>query len=308
MFLLLPIKMKKWPLFLALICCCPFISIGQPEMILVEGGSFFMGDTVRDADEKPIHRVTLSSFYMAKTETTVAQFKTFADATGYLTDAESGEGSYVWDSLGWHKREGVNWRHGERGQLLPASDYNRAVTHVTWGDAAHYCNWLSEQAGLKKVYDFQKDTLKIDLSANGYRLPTEAEWEYAARGELLSPLEGGKGGEKALYAGEGNISGLGWYSGNANRHVHPVGLKKPNALGIFDLTGNVWEWCHDWYDKNYYTKTRNAENPPGPTSGEYRSLRGGSWNNSGKHCRVASRSSRYPDFRDGSVGFRVVRQ
>jgi formylglycine-generating enzyme required for sulfatase activity len=296
--------MKKLSLFLVLICCCPILSTGQSEMILVKGGSFLMGDTIRDADERPIHRVTLSSFHMAKTETTVAQFKAFIDATGYLTDAETGDGSYVWDSLGWHKRESVNWRHNERGQLLPESEYRRAVTHVTWFDAAHYCNWLSEQADLKKVYGFQKDTLKIDFSANGYRLPTEAEWEYAARGghHLYKDRAGN------LYAGEGNIADLGWYSGNANRHVHAVGLKRPNALGIYDLTGNVWEWCHDWYDKNYYPKTRNAENPPGPTSGEYRSLRGGAWNNSGKHCRVASRSSRYPDFRDGSVGVRVVRR
>ncbi len=297
--------MEKRLLSIVLISCCPIISTGQPEMIFVKGGSFLMGDTIRDADEKPIHRVTLSSFYMAKTETTVAQFKAFIDATNHLTDAETGDGSYIWDSLGWHKREDINWRHNERGQLLPNSEYRRAVTHVTWFDAAHFCNWLSEQEDLKKIYDFQGDTLKIDLSANGYRLPTEAEWEYAAR---ASPLEGGKGGEKALYAGEGNISDLGWYSGNAGRHVHTVGLKRPNALGIYDLTGNVWEWCHDWYDKNYYAKTRNAENPPGPPSGEYRSLRGGAWNNSGKHCRVASRSSRYPDFRDGSVGFRVVRR
>ena len=296
--------MKKLSSFFVSIACCSIVLVGQPEMILVKGGTFFMGDTIRDADERPIHRVMLSSFYMAKTETTVAQFKAFADATGYLTDAETGEGSYIWDSLGWHKRDGVNWRHNERGQLLPISEYQRAVSHITWYDAAHYCNWLSEKNGLQKVYDFQKDTLTIDLSANGYRLPTEAEWEYAARGghHLEKDREGN------LYAGEGNINALGWYSGNANRHVHPVGLKRANSLGIYDLTGNVWEWCHDWYDKNYYAQTRNAENPPGPTFGEYRSLRGGAWNNSGKHCRVASRSSRYPDFRDGSVGFRVARR
>lgn len=269
-------------------------------MLLVQGGTFLLGDTTGDADERPVHQISLSDFYIAKTETTVAQFKIFADATGFRTDAELGEGSYVWDSLGWHKKDSVCWRHNETGRLRPDNQGNYPVIHVSWNDAVQYCNWLSGQSGLQKVYVFQKDSLHVDLNANGYRLPTEAEWEYSATG--------GKTAKTTKYAGAGQPGALAWYSGNASRHPHPVGLKNPNALGLCDMNGNVWEWCHDWYDKNYYAQSRTARNPSGPLSGETRCLRGGSWNNSGKHLRIANRSHRYPDFRDGSVGFRVARR
>lgn len=275
-------------------------ALSQPEMIFVKGGSFLLGDTSGDADERPVHAVQLSDFFIAKTETTVAQFKDFAEATAYRTDAERGEGSYIWDSLGWHKREGVDWRHTETGRLRPAEQSNYPVTHVSWNDAAQYCNWLSKQSGLQKVYDFRNDSVYIDLTANGFRLPTEAEWEYAAAD--------GKRSKSEQYAGADQPGALAWYSGNASRRPHAVGRKRPNALGIFDFCGNVWEWCHDWYDKDFYAASPDAQNPSGPDSGETRCLRGGSWNNSGKHLRIANRSSRYPDFRDGSVGFRVARR
>ena len=137
------------------------------------------------------------------------------------------------------------------------------------------------------------------LTGKHYRLPTEAEWEYAAASGIST--------RKSVYAGAGSLGALGWYSGNAMRRVHPVAQKKANLLGLYDLSGNVWEWCHDWYDKNYYAQTQDAVNPAGPFAGETRVLRGGSWNNSGKHCRIANRTSRFTDFRDGSVGFRVAR-
>lgn len=292
--------MIRYPSLLIALSCCTLVMSGQPEMIFVKGGAFFLGDTAGDADERPVHSILLSDFYISKTETTLAQFKSFTDATGYRTDAELGEGSYLWDSLGWHKADSVCWRHDERGRVrLPGQD-NYPVLHVSWNDAAQYCNWLSRQAGLQQVYDFQKDTLYVDLSVNGYRLPTEAEWEYAAGG--------GKTVKNERYAGAETPGVIAWYSGNASRHSHPVAQKRPNAPGIYDLSGNVWEWCHDWYGKDYYAKSRNAQDPSGPLSGETRVLRGGSWNNSGKHLRIANRSSRYPDFRDSSVGFRVARR
>lgn len=292
--------MNRVVLAVAVICCFPALSGSQPEMILVKGGSFLLGDTSVDADERPVHQIFLTDFFIAKTETTVAQFKAFIEATGFRTDAEQGEGSYVWDSLGWHKKDSVDWRHDETGRLRPAGQSNYPVTHVSWNDAAQYCNWLSEGAGLSKIYDFQADTVRINLKASGYRLPTEAEWEYAAAG--------GKTAKTGKYAGSGPLDAIAWYSGNALRHPHPVGQKQPNSAGLYDFSGNVWEWCHDWFDKNYYSGSRNAQNPSGPLSGEMRCLRGGSWNNSGKHLRIANRSSRYADFRDGSVGFRVARR
>lgn len=292
--------MNIYALTLAALYCFPTMAAGQPEMLFVKGGSFLLGDTAGDADERPVHTVQISDFFLAKTETTVAQFTAFAEAGTYRTDAERGEGSYVWDSLGWHKKEGVDWRFTENGRLRPAENGNYPVIHVSWSDAAQYCNWLSEQSGLQKVYDFHNDSLRIDLTANGYRLPTEAEWEYAAAG--------GKTAKPESYAGAGQPGAIAWYSGNVSRHSHTAGQKQPNALGIYDLCGNVWEWCNDWYDKSYYAKTLNARDPAGPGSGETRCLRGGSWNNSGKHLRIANRSSRYPDFRDGSIGFRVARR
>lgn len=271
----------------------------QPEMVALQGGTFIMGFAQGDTDETPLHRVEVSRFFMAKTEVTTAQFEAFIDSTGYQTDAELGDGSYIWDSLGWHKMDGLNWRHTETGHLRPRQDYDCPVLHVSWYDAAHYCNWLSDMAGLERVYRFFPDSVAGDLMANGFRLPTEAEWEYAAASGIST--------RKSVYAGAGSLGALGWYSGNAMRRVHPVAQKKANLLGLYDLSGNVWEWCHDWYDKNYYAQTQDAVNPAGPFAGETRVLRGGSWNNSGKHCRIANRTSRFPDFRDGSVGFRVAR-
>ena len=277
----------------------PALLSAQPQMILLEGAVFRMGDSTGDADERAVHSVRLSDFYLARTETTVAEFGAFVRASGYSSDAERGEGSYVWDSLGWHKQEGVNWRHTETGRERTGDDAgNFPVAHVSWNDAAHYCNWLSLEAGLKPAYEFREDTFfRFYPDANGYRLPTEAEWEYAARG--------GKAGGKNR---SGSLGAFAWYSGNAGRHAHPVASKKPDAAGFFDLCGNVWEWCHDRYAADYYSRSADARAPQGPETGASRCLRGGSWNNSGKHLRSSNRSNRYPDFRDGSVGFRVARR
>ncbi len=293
------------PLFLA--CLSLVLPTGAaqtpllPEMLAISAGTFQMGSRAGDADEKPLHTATLSGFYLAKTETTFAQFQAFITATAYRTDAERGDGSFIWDSLGWHNQENVNWRHDERGQLRSGGDFGRyPVLHVSWNDAAHYCNWLSRQSDLVQAYDFQSDSVLIISAATGYRLPTEAEWEYAA-------AEGKR--EKAPpFAGPGSLRGLGWYSGNARHRVHPTASLRANALGLYDLSGNVWEWCQDWYDPRYYAKSSGAIDPAGPPNGQERVLRGGSWNNNPAHCRIANRSSRYGDFRDGSVGFRVARR
>lgn len=255
-----------------------------------------MGDSSGDADEKPPHRVFVQDFYMAKTEVTVMQFKAFIDAAGYRTDAETGDGSFVWDSTGWVKRDGVNWRHTEFGRLRDVAEYRCPVLHVSWNDAAQYCNWLSRKAGLKIVYNFQKDTLIADTGANGYRLPFESEWEYAAAD--------GREYRRDRFSGSPKIGDVAWYSGNAAKKVHGAGEKKANGLGLFDMTGNAWEWCHDRYDANAYSKETTTL---GPLKDALRVLRGGSWNNNARHCRITNRTSRFPDFRDGNLGFRVAR-
>jgi formylglycine-generating enzyme required for sulfatase activity len=264
----------------------PFLTTAQPALLSIPGGTFRMGDKEGNSDEKPEHEVSVGAFWMARTETTLADFRKFVAASGYSSDAERFGGSYVWDSLGWHQREGVHWRHDERGVLRKANEGAFPVLHLSWQDAAHYCNWLSRRENLPEVYLFQNDSVLSNPNTGGYRLPTEAEWEYAAA----------LGEEK-----------LGWYAGNAHGRAKTVGQKSPNALGIFDLSGNVWEWCHDWYDGRFYAGNSDGNNPVGPANGKERCLRGGSWNNSPAHCRITNRTSRFPDFRDGSIGFRVVR-
>ncbi|MGV8136004.1 MAG: formylglycine-generating enzyme family protein [Mangrovibacterium sp.] len=156
---------------------------------------------------------------------------------------------------------------------------NRPVINVSWNDAVAYCRWLSQKTG------------------KTYRLPTEAEWEYAARG--------GNKSRGYKYPGSNTIDNVGWYRENSGHETHPVGQKQPNELGIYDMGGNVWEWCSDWHDESYYGGSPQ-NNPTGPLSGSDRVLRGGSWYVNATFCRVSFRY--YYDPGDGSYdyGFRLV--
>ncbi|MGF1533619.1 MAG: SUMF1/EgtB/PvdO family nonheme iron enzyme, partial [Bernardetiaceae bacterium] len=237
------------------------------DMLYVEGGTFEMGyDPKRDGrDEymnnaKPPHRVQLSGYYMGETEVTVAQFDAFIKATSYQTDAEKGDGSYIWMGSTWEKKAGVSWRDDVAGHSRPSQDYNHPVIHVSWNDAQAYCTWLSEKTG------------------KSYRLPTEAEWEYAARG--------GKNGKPTLYAGSNEIDKVAWYRENA-KGTHPVGELAPNELGLYDMSGNVYEWCQDWYGSDYYAECAKqglVVDPAGPADGPSRVLRGGSRYNFARYC------------------------
>jgi formylglycine-generating enzyme required for sulfatase activity len=235
------------------------------------------------SNEKPVHRVTLSDFYMGKFEVTLAQFKSFIDDTGYSTDAEkSGDSRVVNSSGSWEEKSGVNWRHDEQGNRRPAADYNRPVVHVSHNDATAYAEWLSRKTGER------------------YSLPTEAEWEYSARG--------GDSGGSTIYTYGDDVSKLGdyaWYDGNSGNTTHPVGQKKPNSLGLYDVMGNVREWCGDWYDEEYY-KNSPSSDPKGADKGEYRVLRGGSWNYYALNCLLSYRGNDYPDSRYRNNGFRFV--
>jgi sulfatase modifying factor 1 len=158
---------------------------------------------------------------------------------------------------------------------------NRPMIFVNWRDCMAYCEWLSEVTG--------------DLC----RLPTEAEWEYAARG--AKPDKGYK------YSGSHDINSVAWFSGNnTSRITHPVAEKQPNELGLYDMSGNVSEWCMDWY--GFYQHNTTIDNPQGPTSGRYRVLRGGSAFGPSTYCRVAYRVGKKPDQPSFAVGFRVVRE
>lgn len=265
-----------------------------PEMVLIPGGSFYQGDSLGNADEKPVRKVRLDSFFIGKTEVTLAQFQEFIQTTGYLTDAERNGGSYVWTSLGWTRKDGVSWRHDEEGELRPESAGKYPVMHVSWRDAANYCNWLSAAHNLQARYIFREDSLFFNSTDQSFRLPTEAEWEFAAKGNTPP------------FSGSSNLAEVGWYSGNAKKSAHPVGLKKANSFGLFDCSGNVWEWCEDYYSEGTYKMVADSLNPRGPSHGASHVVRGGSWSNNPRHCRVANRSSRFPDARDCNLGFRVV--
>jgi sulfatase modifying factor 1 len=222
-----------------------------PTMITVEGGTFTMGDTEMEGEsnEQPSHQVTLKTFKIAKTETTVAQWKVFCNATGRSMPETP--------SWGWID--------------------SHPIVNVNYGNAMAYCDWLAE---------------KMDAD---YRLPTEAEWEYAARG--------GKQSMGYKYSGGRSLDNAGWYEANSNMQTQAVAQKKANELGLYDMSGNVWEWCKDWYGDYAATAQTNLK---GATSGSNRVVRGGSWCNSAAYCRVAHRNYNVPANRYNGHGFRVV--
>jgi len=227
-----------------------------PGMVFVEGGTFTMGCTPEQGedckeDEKPTHQVTLSDFYMGRFEVTVGEFADFINATGYRTDADKEGWSYLWNAEKeeFEQGTGVNWKFGATGEERPASEYDHPVIHVSWNDAVAYCNWRSEQEGLDPVYTIREGKGDPDVTANweanGYRLPTEAEWEFAARSRVNRDKWAGTSDSEAL-AGYANIDG----KEDGFEYTAPVGSLRPNALGLYDMSGNVWEWCWGRYS-NY---------------------------------------------------------
>jgi formylglycine-generating enzyme len=233
------------------------------QMILVQGGSFDMGSNGGANDEKPMHRVTLSGFYIGKYEVTQEQYERVM---------------------------------GSNPSYFKDSGKNAPVEKVTWYDAVEFCNKLSEQEGLQKCYSGSGNSIKCDFSKNGYRLPTEAEWEYAAKG--------GSKSKGYKYSGSNNLGEVGWYGDNSGVKTHSVGGKKSNELGIYDMSGNVWEWCWDWYGD--YSSSAQT-NPHGQGSGSSRLLRGGSWNYFARNCRTANRNFYYPSYSLSFIGFRLCR-
>jgi len=239
-----------------------------PEgMVLVEGGTFAMGSDSGYGDEKPVHRVTVRSFLIAKHEVTFEEYDKFCADTGRDRPPSGG-----WSRVG------------------------RPVVNVSWYDAVEYCNWRSQREGLTPAYSGSGNEIRCDFNANGYRLPTEAEWEYAARG--------GRESSGYLYSGGNDPDAVAWYNDNSGGSIHLVGTKLPNELGIYDMSGNVWEWCWDW--SGLYSDA-DQKNPTGPSTGNERIARGGSWFNPAELIRPTCRVSYSPDGSDSDLGFRVVR-
>jgi formylglycine-generating enzyme required for sulfatase activity len=233
------------------------------NFVRVEGGTFRMGSASGgDSDERPVHSVTVKSFYMGKYEVTQKE---------------------------WAEIMGSN-PSNFKGDNLP-------VEMVSWHDAIEYCNKRSLREGLTPAYRGSGDSVTCDLSASGYRLPTEAEWEYAAKGGNKDPMT-------YEYSGGNSAGSVGWYTDNSGNRTHPAGQKQPNSLGLYDMSGNVWEWCWDWYG-NYPSGSQT--DPLGPASGSRRVLRGGSWGYSAPDLRSAYRGYNSPTLRYSSLGFRLVR-
>lgn len=253
-----------------------FYRIGNPvlEMVKVEGGTFMMGSKddnhIAENDEQKQHEVKLNSFEINKLEVTVWEWKDYCKKTKKKMP--------ITPTWGWND--------------------NSPITNITWFDAIEYCNWLSKVEGLKQVYIAVGPNVKCDFTANGYRLPTEAEWEFAAKG--------GNKSKGNVFAGANNSNEIAWWIKNSDRKPHAVGTKLPNELGIHDMSGNVWEWCWDWYNKDYY-KTEDGNNPKGPIRGEKKAVRGGSWDSQENYLRTANRISTDPNKTNEFYGFRLAR-
>lgn len=244
-------------------------------MVFIDGGRFNMGSKSNGANEKPVHEVLINSFYMGKYEVTIEEFEKFVSETGYKSDSEKSGIGYIWNGKGWEIKTGANWRCDIYGKIRQQDANKYPVAYITWNDANAYAVWA------------------------GGRLPTEAEWEYAAKGGNIS-----KG---YSYCGSDKINEVSWYNDNNQQlSIHEVGEKSANELGIFDMGGNLWEWCSDWYDEDYY-KITTLNNPTGPNDGKFRVMRGGSTVSTSFYCRSTCRFNGIIDKPVGINGFRIVK-
>ena len=279
-------------------------SVSVPAgMVRIPGGTFTMGSPASEAgrrnDEGPQRQVTITSFFMGINPVTVGEFSRFVNATGYRTEAERSGGGWVRFNNEWVRRTDANWRN----PYFTQND-NHPVVLVSWYDAIHYCNWLSAQEGLTPAYTINGTNVTPNWNANGYRLPTEAQWEYACRAGTTTPFYTGNN----ITTNQANYNGNNPYNDNAagehRERTTPVGTFEANPLGLYDMHGNVSEWCWD----RFGTYTRRAQtNPVGPATGSYRVLRGGSWSGYGQGIRSAFRSYIDPSSMSYLTGFRLVR-
>jgi formylglycine-generating enzyme required for sulfatase activity len=227
------------------------------EMVLIPGERFLMGDE-NEIDATP-HEVVLSPFYIDKNLVTQAEYQRVM-----------GENP-------------SRWKGGDN-----------PVEQVRWSDAVKYCNGRSKLEGLEPCYDLE--TWQCDFKANGYRLPTEAEWEYACRA----------GTETAYYFGgsPSKLSDHAWFEDNSGGKPQPVGGKLPNPWGLHDMHGNLWQWCNDFYQVDYYQQSPEKD-PPGPKTGETKVVRGGAWKFSADSCRSGYRYNENPGYADVCFGYDI---
>ncbi len=227
------------------------------EMVQIPAGRFIMGDETQ-IDATP-HEVAISSFYMDKNLVTQEQY-----------EKVMGENPSRWKGVG------------------------NPVEQMRWSDGVRYCNARSKSEGLEPCYDLQ--TWECNFQANGYRLPTEAEWEYACRAGTTTAYFFGNDPSK--------LKDYAWFEGNSGGKPQPVGQKPPNAWGLYDMHGNVWEWCNDFYQVDYYQQSPK-ENPRGPKTGDTKVVRGGAWKFSDETCRCGYRYNENPGYADVCFGYDI---
>lgn len=234
-------------------------------MVLVPAGNYQMGDDNAnyEPNERPARTVAINAFFISKTEVTQALYQSVI---------------------------GANPSHNKGDR--------RPVENVTWFEALEFCNALSRRDGYTEVYSDITGNLQADFSADGYRLPTEAEWEFACRGGTTTPYYTG--------SSKADLEKAGWYSGNANGTTHDVSDLEANTHGIHDMHGNVFEWCWDWFSAAYYQQGEN-NNPRGPSGGEERVCRGGSYFVFEYGCRSSFRSMLTPQYKSRDIGIRLAR-
>lgn len=301
--MLIGFKNLSFSVLLALCAVSPGLC-GEPQikeakdMVFVKGGCFEMGDPYPqetrldgDADEKPLHTVCVGDYYMGKYEVTRAEFAEFVDETGYITEAEGGIGCVImFGGRVWQEDKGLYWALLKQGDDHP-------VACVTWNDADEFIKWKKEKTGLK------------------YRLPTEAEWEFAARSRgKVYKYSWGNGEPSGNIADESVKRALPdifpestYWKGYDDGFVFssPVGSFKPNELGLYDMCGNVWEWMRDYYDVEYYKKSPR-DNPEGNKTDGTRVRKGASWTDDYRHQRIANRSRSYQNRARSELGFRLA--
>lgn len=247
-----------------------------PEMIWVQGGSFQMGSG-NNSSEQPIHEVSVKDFYLGKFPVTNFQYAAFLKSYG---SDEVKRGKDKGQKMVYEHHWGLTQNLGIWQSAIGFEDH--PVINVTWYGAAAYCQWLTHETGKQ------------------YRLPSEAEWEYAARGGVHWK-------DGFTYAGGNKLKEVGWYDANSHDETMPVGLKLPNQLGLYDMSGNVDEWCADHWHENYGGAPKNGRPWTKGGDSSHRVVRGGSCIDYGSYCWVSYRFRDSTYFRDGNLGFRLAR-
>lgn len=247
------------------------------SFVYMESGYFYIGNNKGDTDEMPMTKIYVNGFYISKYEVTNKQYCDFLNKANYMRDSID---KYININGNWLKLNCKIYNDNEKFKVESGFE-NFPVNYVSWFGANAYCDYY------------------------GYRLPTEAEWEYTAKGGKNTFL-------KILFKNYNKFSGsdepysVAWYKENSERKIHEVGTKLPNKANIFDMSGNLDEWCNDWYLSGYYSDIKKVD-PAGPEKADFKVYRGGSWYNSEKMIRITNRRAANPKSNKATIGFRVVK-